>query len=71
MSQNTTGTFGSAYSRCFDDLGHNRQMIQALFDEKTNDTVGIEDEIPSRRVLVPNNSVQRLQLGGSAEGKHG
>ena len=46
-------------------------MIQALFDEQTNDAVGIEDEISSRRVLVPNNRVQRLQLRGSTERKHG
>ena len=65
------GTFESAYGRCFDNFGHNRQLIQALFDEQTNDAVRIEDEISPRRVLVPNNRVERLQLRGSTERKHG
>lgn len=46
-------------------------MVQALFDEQTNDAVRIEDEIPARRVLIPNNRVQRLQLRSSTERKHG
>jgi hypothetical protein len=49
-----------AYSRRLDHLGHNRQMVQAFLDKETDDTVGVKDEIPPRRVLVSDDRVERL-----------
>jgi hypothetical protein len=43
-------------------LLHHRQVIQSLFNQQPNDTVGIEQEISSRGLLVPDYRVQRLQL---------
>jgi hypothetical protein len=45
-------------------------MVKALFDEQTNDTVGIEDEISPGGVLVPDNSVQSFQLRSSTKRKY-
>lgn len=46
-------------------------MIQAFFDEQTDDAVRVKDKVSTRRVLVPDNSVQRLQLRVSTKRKYG
>lgn len=58
---------GGAYSGRFDNPGHNGQMVQALFDEQTNDPVRVKDKISPRRIFVPDDSVQRLQLRSSTK----
>lgn len=35
-----------------------REEPEAFFDEESNETVGVEDEILSLRVLVPDDGVQ-------------
>jgi hypothetical protein len=59
--------FRGAYSGRFDNPGHNGQMVQALFDEQTNDPVRIEDKISPGRIFVPDDGVQRLQLRSSTK----
>ena len=60
-----------AYSGRFDNPRHNRQVVQALFDEQTDDAVGIEDEIAPGGVLVPDDGVQRLELRSPTEREYG
>ena len=43
-------------------LWYHREMVQPLFDEKPDDSVGVEQEITPARLLVPDDCVQRFQL---------
>lgn len=57
----------TAYSGCLDRLGDNGKVIEALFDEQTDDAVGVEEEVASASVFVPDDGVQGLQLRGMRE----
>ena len=37
-------------------MGDDREMVEAFFDQKTNDSIGVEDEIRSLGILVSNHA---------------
>ena len=59
------------HSGCFDGLGADGKMVEALLDEATNDAVRIEEEVAPTGVLVSDDGVQCLELGGLWEGEDG
>lgn len=52
-------------------LGHDGEVVEALFDEETDDAVGVEEKIAAAGVLVPDDRVQSLELGCLWEGEDG
>lgn len=38
------------------------QVVQTLFDEQANDTVGVEDEVGAVRVLVADDADQKRDM---------
>ena len=44
-------------------------MVEALFDEETDDAIGVEEEVAPAGLLVADDGVERLELGGLGEGE--
>lgn len=48
------------YGGSFYSLWNNREVIETLFDEEADDTVGIEEEVAPRCVFISDDGVESL-----------
>ena len=67
VSSDEDGFRADTHCRCFDRLWDHRQVVQALLDQEPNNPVRVEQEVPPAGVLVSDDGVEGLELGGLRE----